>query len=463
LIRDAELVATMTGEEIPAGWVAIRDGLVEAVGRSGAEPEAEEVVSAKDSLVTPGLINTHHHIFQNLTRAYGPAANLSLVDWLKAQFPLWSRLDEEAVYVSTWVGLAELALGGCTTTTDHLYLHPSPRLIDAQITAAREVGLRFHPTRGSYSRRQEEGGLAPNSLVEDEDQILADSERLVRTYHDPSPGAMVRIALAPTSPWTVTPDLMKRTAELAERLDVRLHTHLAQDREEDVFCLERFGRRPVDYFEDVGWGGERSWVAHCIFVNQEEIRRLGSWGTGVAHCPSSNMLLAGGIAPVQEYRRAGVPVGLGCDGSASADHASLWLEARTALLLGRLRSGPTAMSARDALEVATVGSAACLGWQSELGVIKPGAPADLVVWPLTGVPFAGAHTDPIEALLRCAPVSARHTIVNGRFVVRDGRLTHSELEEMLQRHKQISRSWLAARIGAPEGPVKYGRDALHRP
>jgi len=286
LIRDAELVATMTGEEIPGGWVAITDGLVEAVGRPGAEPEADEVVSARDSLVTPGLINTHHHIFQNLTRAYGPAANLSLVDWLKAQFPIWSQLDEEAVYVSTWIGLAELALGGCTTTTDHLYLHPRPRLIDAEIAAAREVGLRFHPTRGSYSRRQEQGGLAPNSMVEDEDEILADSERLIRTYHDPSHGAMVRIALAPTSPWTVTPELMKRTAELAKRCDVRLHTHLAQDRDEDIFCLEHFGRRPVDQFEEMGWGSDRSWVAHCIFVNDEEIRRLGSWRTGVATAPA---------------------------------------------------------------------------------------------------------------------------------------------------------------------------------
>jgi cytosine/adenosine deaminase-related metal-dependent hydrolase len=444
LIRDAELLVTMTGEEIPGGWVAITDGLVEAIGRSGGEPEADEVVSVRGGLVTPGLINTHHHIFQNLTRAYGPAANLSLVDWLKAQFPMWSRIDDEAVYVSTWIGLAELALGGCTTTTDHLYLHPKPRLIDAEIAAAREVGLRFHPTRGSYSRRQEQGGLAPNSMVEDEDEILADSERLILTYHDPNHGAMLRIALAPTSPWTVTPELMKRTAELAERLDVRLHTHLAQDRDEDVFCLEHFGRRPVDQFEEVGWGSERSWVAHCIFVNDEEIQRLGQWRTGVAHCPSSNMLLAGGIAPVQEYRRAGVPVGLGCDGSASVDHASLWLEARTALLLGRLRGGPTAMSAREALEIATVGSAACLGRQGELGIIVPGAAADLVVWPLTGVAFAGAHTDPVEALLRCAPVSAHHTVVNGRFVVRAGQFMHPGLEEMLQRHDRISRSWLTA-------------------
>lgn len=444
LIRDADLVVTMTGDEIPGGWVAVTNGLVEAVGCPGNEPEADEVLSARDCLVTPGLINTHHHIFQNLTRAYGPAANLSLVDWLKAHFPMWARLDEEAVYVSTWIGLAELALGGCTTTTDHLYLHPKPRLIDAQIAAARDVGMRFHPTRGSYSRRQEEGGLAPNSMVEDEDDILADSERLVRAYHDPRHGAMVRIALAPTSPWTVTPELMRRTAELAERLDVRLHTHLAQDRDEDTFCLEHFGRRPVDQFEEVGWGDARSWVAHCIFVNDEEIHRLAAWGTGVAHCPSSNMLLAGGIAPVQEYRRAGAPVGLGCDGSSSADHASLWLEARTALLLGRLRGGPTAMSARDALEVGTLGSAACLGRQGELGVLTPGATADLVVWPLTGIPFAGAQTDPVEALLRCAPVSARHTIVNGRFVVRDGQLAHPAVDEMLQRHHHIARSWLSA-------------------
>jgi len=444
LVRDAERLVTMTGDEIAGGWAAVTGGLVAAVGEAGSEPAAAQLVSARGCLVTPGLINTHHHIFQNLTRAFAPAVNATLFDWLSTLYPLWARLDEEAAYVSAWIGLAELALGGCTTTSDHLYVHPRPNLIDAEIAAAREVGLRFHPTRGSMSLSQKDGGLPPDSVVQDDDEILADSERLIASYHDPTPGAMVRIALAPCSPFSVTPRLMQAIAELAERLDVRLHTHLAEDPDEDRFCLARFGRRPVEHFEEVGWADERAWVAHCVYLNKHEILRLGGWGTGVAHCPSSNMLIAGGIAPVHELREAGVPVGLGCDGSASTDHASLWLEARTALLLGRLRHGPTSLSAREVLQMATVGSAACLGRAGELGVIAPGAPADLVAWPLEGVQFAGAHSDPVEAWLRCGPVSARHTIVNGEFVVRDGQIARPALEEMLDRHGEISRAWLAA-------------------
>ena len=444
LVRDAERLVTMTGDEIVGGWVAVTDGLVAAVGNAGSEPPAAQAVSARGCLVTPGLINTHHHIFQNLTRAFAPAVNATLFDWLSTLYPLWSRLDEEAAYVSAWIGLAELALGGCTTTSDHLYVHPRPRLIDAEIAAAREVGLRFHPTRGSMSLSQKDGGLPPDSVVQDDDEILTDSERLIASYHDPNPGSMLQIALAPCSPFSVSPQLMRTTAELAERHDVRIHTHLAEDPDEDRFCLARFGRRPIEHFEEVGWAGAQVWVAHCVYPNQEEIRRLGGWGTGVAHCPSSNMLIAGGIAPVHELREAGVPVGLGCDGSASTDHASLWLEARTALLLGRLRRGPTSLSAREVLRMATVGSAACLGRTGELGMITAGAPADLVAWPLEGVQFAGAHSDPVEAWLRCGPVSARHTIVNGQFVVRDSQITRPGLEDMLDRHDKISRAWLAA-------------------
>jgi cytosine/adenosine deaminase-related metal-dependent hydrolase len=446
LVRDAELVVTMTGQEIKGGWVAMDGGFIEAVGRPGSEPEAETFVSARDCLVTPGLINTHHHMFQNLTRSFAPAINGTLFEWLTTLYPLWSRLDEEAAYVSAWIGQVELALGGCTTTTDHLYVHPRPNLIDAEIRAATEVGVRFHPTRGSMSLSQKDGGLPPDTVVQNDDDILADGERLIRTYHDPRPGAMVRIALAPCSPFSVTPDLMRATADMAEHFDVRLHTHLAEDPDEDQFCLQRFGRRPVEHFEDVGWASARTWVAHCIYPHQAEIERLGQWGTGVAHCPSSNMLIAGGVTPVHELRGAGVPVGLGCDGSASTDHASLWLEARTALLLGRLRRGPAAMHARDALELATSGSAACLGRTNELGVIAPGSAADLAVWPLDGPQFAGAHSDPVEALLRCGPVSARHTIVNGKFVVRDGSIVAHGLDDMLRRHKRISQSWQAIAI-----------------
>jgi cytosine/adenosine deaminase-related metal-dependent hydrolase len=275
--------------------------------------------------------------------------------------------------------------------------------------------------------------------VQDDDEILADSERLVALHHDRAWGAMVRIALAPCSPFSVTPDLMRATAELAERLDVRLHTHLAEDPDEDTFAEETFGRRTIEQFEEVGWGSDRAWVAHCIYPNDDEIKRLGSWGTGVAHCPSSNMLIGGGgIAPVSDLRAAGVPVGLGCDGSASTDSASLWMEARNALLLGRLRTGPNTMGARDALEIATRGSAGCLGREGELGRLSPGAVGDLVCWPLEGVRFAGALTDPVEAWLRCGPVAARHTVVNGKLVVEDGAIVAPGEDEMLRRHRAIS-------------------------
>jgi cytosine/adenosine deaminase-related metal-dependent hydrolase len=424
VVRDAALVVTMDDDrrELPGGWVAIRGGAVAAVGASGSEPEAEEVVRADGCLVTPGLVNTHHHIYQNLTRAYRPALYGDLFDWLRTLYPIWARLDEEAAFVSAWIGMAELALGGCTTTMDHLYVHPrgGGDLISAEIAAAAELGMRFHPTRGSMSLSQKDGGLPPDSVVQDDDEILSESERLVSLHHDRSPDAMVRIALAPCSPFSVTPELMRRTAELAERLDVRLHTHIAEDRDEDVFCEEKFGMRPIEYLEDVGWGSNRTWVAHCVWPNAEEIGRLARWGVGVAHCPSSNMLIGAGLAPVVEMRAAGVPVGIGCDGSSSTDSATLWMETRNALLLARVRLGAEAMAARDALEIATRGSAACLGRQGEIGQLTPGAAGDVVVWPLEGIAFAGALSDPVEALLRCGPVGARHTIVAGRFVVRDG-------------------------------------------
>jgi 8-oxoguanine deaminase len=443
LVTGADLVATMDDgrREIAGGWVAVTGGVVSGVGGpADRRPAAATTLDATGCLVTPGLVNTHHHLYQNLTRAYGPALRGSLFDWLTTLYPLWTRLDEEAAYVSAYVGLTELALGGCTTSTDHLYVFPrgGGDLISAEIAAATELGVRFHPTRGSMSLSQKDGGLPPDEVVQDDEEILADSERLVHRHHDPAPTAMVRLALAPCSPFSVTPRLMTATAELAERLDVRLHTHLAEDRDEDEFCLATFGRRPVDHFEDVGWGTDRSWVAHCVWPNPAEIARLGRWGTGVAHCPSSNMILSAGLAPVAELRAAGVPVGLGCDGSASADSASLWLEARTAMLLGKLRGGPAAMSARDALEIATRGGAAVLGRSGEVGQLTVGACGDLVAWPLTGVPFAGALSDPVEAWLRCGPVAARHTVVAGRPVVLDGAPVHPGLDAMLRRHRVLA-------------------------
>jgi cytosine/adenosine deaminase-related metal-dependent hydrolase len=441
VVRDAELVATLDAgdREIAGGWVAVRDGLVAAVGGPGdPPPKAAATLDARGCLVTPGLVNTHHHLYQNLTRAYRPAVNGSLFTWLTTLYPRWAALDEEAAYLSAWIGLAELALGGCTTSTDHLYVHPrgAGDLIAAEIAAARELGMRFHPTRGSMSLSQEDGGLPPTSVTQDDDEILADSQRLVERHHDRSRGAMVRVALAPCSPFSVSPELMRETAALAERLDVRLHTHLAEDPDEDRYAAEAFGKRTIEHFEDVGWMTDRTWVAHCIYPNEDEVRRLGAARVGVAHCPSSNMMIGGGgLAPVAELRAAGTPVGIGCDGSASTDHASLWLETRGALLLGRQRKGPTGMTARDALDIATRGSAACLGRAGELGTLTVGAAGDLVCWPLTGIAFAGALTDPIEAWLRCGPVTARHTVVAGRPVVRDHALVADGLDDMLRRHR----------------------------
>jgi len=428
--------------------VAISEGFVSAVGEPGAEPEADRIIDARGCLVTPGLINTHHHIFQNLTRAFAPALAGDLFWWLRTLYPVWSRLDEEAAHVSAWVGLAELALGGCTTTTDHLYLHPrgGGDLISAEIAAARELGFRFHPTRGSMSLSEKDGGLPPDSVVQDDDEILADCERLVALHHDPAPGAMVRIALAPCSHFSVTAGLMARTAELAERLDVRLHTHLAENADDSALCESIHGCRPVEYLESVGWGSNRSWVAHCVVPDAAEIDRLASWGTGVSHCPSCSQLIGLGVAPIREMRDAGVPVGIGCDGSASTDCASLWLETRGALLLARLRGGPEAMDAREALEMATLGGAACLG-RDDIGALEPGRAGDLVVWPTEGVAFAGALSDPVEALLRCGPVAARHTIVAGELLVEDGRLAAAGVEEMLGRHRRIAGEWLDSATG----------------
>jgi cytosine/adenosine deaminase-related metal-dependent hydrolase len=445
LVRDALLVATgdVDRRAIPGGWVAITDGVVVGVGAPGTEPRATRTLSADGCLVTPGLVNTHHHIYQNLTRSFAPALSGNLFHWLRTLYPVWSQLDEEAAYLSAWVGCAELALGGCTTTMDHLYVHPNGGgdLITAEIRAAGEIGLRFHATRGSMSLSEKDGGLPPDSVVQDDDDILADSERLVGLHHQRHHGAMVQVALAPCSPFSVTPALMRRTAELAERLDVRLHTHLAEDVDEDSYCLEAFGKRPIEHFEDVGWGSDRSWVAHCVYPNEAEQQRLGRWGTGVAHCPSSNQLIGAGLAPVRELRAAGVPVGIGCDGSASTDCASLWMETRNALLLGRLRHGPEGMQAREALEMATVGGAACLGRTGEIGTLGVGAVGDLVCWPLEGILFAGAHTDPVAAWLRCGPVSARHTVVAGRAVVADGELTVAGVDDVLARHTAVSRRW----------------------
>lgn len=401
---------------------------------------ADVVIDATDCLVTPGLVNTHHHLYQNLTRAFPPMTNAALFGWLKTLYPLWSTLDEEAAHVSAWVGLAELALSGCTTSTDHLYVHPAGAgdLLSAEIAAARDLGVRFHPTRGSMSLSVKDGGLPPDSVVQDHDVILDESKRAVERHHDRSHGAMVRIALAPCSPFSVTKQLMIDSARLAEELDVRLHTHFAENAEDDDFSLATFGCRPTDYLEETGWCTDRAWVAHCVMPNADEVQRLGRARIGVAHCPSSNLILSSGVAPVVDLRAAGVHVGLGVDGSSSADSASMWLEARQAMLLAKLRNGADQGTARMALEVATRGGAGCLGRIGEIGELSIGAVGDIAVWSLTGPLFAGAIADPIEAWLRCGPTSAHHTIVNGKPVVRNGQLVSTRVEEMLSTHRKIA-------------------------
>jgi len=425
--------------EISDGWVAITDGFVSAIG-SGMPPAAKQVVDATNCLVTPGLVNTHHHLYQNLTRAFPPMTNAPLFGWLQTLYPLWRSLDEESANVSAWVGLAELALSGCTTSTDHLYVHPAGAgdLLSAEIAAARDIGVRFHPTRGSMSLSQKDGGLPPDDVVQEDDEILALSQAAVEKHHDRSFGAMTRVALAPCSPFSVTKDLMIRSAELAEKLDVRLHTHFAENAEDDDFSIATFGCRPFEYLKEVGWLSNRTWVAHCVMPNDEEIVQLGAAGIGAAHCPSSNLILASGISPVVDLRRAGVHVGLGVDGSSSADSASLWLEARQAMLLAKLRSGADAADARMALEVATIGGAGCLGRIGEIGQIAVGLVGDIAIWDLTGIQFAGAIADPIEGWLRCGPTAVRDTIVHGRPVVRNGALVSNKVGEMMKSHTRLA-------------------------
>jgi cytosine/adenosine deaminase-related metal-dependent hydrolase len=380
-------------------------------------------------------------MYQNLTRAFPPMTNAALFGWLQTLYPLWSTLDEEAANVSAWVGLAELALSGCTTSTDHLYVHPAGGgdLLSAEILAAKDLGMRFHPTRGSMSLSQKDGGLPPDNVVQDHDVILAESQRAVEQHHDASHGAMVRIALAPCSPFSVTKQLMTESAQLAEKLDVRLHTHFAENSEDDAFSIAAFGCRPTQYLEDVGWCTDRAWVAHCVMPNHEEIQQLGKAKIGVAHCPSSNMILSSGIAPVVDLRAAGVHVGLGVDGSSSADSASMWLEARQAMLLAKLRNGAAAGTARMSLEIATRGGAGCLGRVGEIGEISVGAVGDLAIWSLTGVAFAGAVADPIEAWLRCGPTGAKHTIVHGKLVVDNGQLVSNKVDSMLALHRTVAK------------------------
>lgn len=442
LIRDIHTLVVMDARNtvLQGAWLFVQNGAIQQVGLPPARPpKAARVIGGRYAVVVPGLINTHHHLYQTLTRAYAAAADVELFDWLRTLYPIWARLDEESVYAAALAGMAELLLSGCTTTSDHHYVFPRghSKLIDAEIDAARRIGIRFHPTRGSMSVGRSKGGLPPDSLVQDEDRILADCERVIRKYHDPSPGSMLRVALAPCSPFSVSPRLLKETADMAACHGVRLHTHLAETHDEEAYCQRRFRKRPLDLLEDAGWLGAQTWLAHGIHFNRREIARLGRAGVGVAHCPTSNMRLGSGCAPVLPLRRAGCPVGLGVDGSASNDSSHMLAEVRQALLLQRLEHGASALGVRDALRMATLEGARCLG-RDDIGSLELGKRADLAMFDLREIGYSGAG-DAVSALLLCAPVRLSTLIVNGRVVVEGGELRTLALDPILARHRRLAR------------------------
>lgn len=455
LVRNATLLVTMDDQrrEIPNGGLFIRDGFIEQAAPSRELPEtADEVLDLTDHLVLPGLINTHHHFYQTLTRAVPLAQDANLFVWLKTLYPIWARLTPQDIRISTQTALAELALSGCTTASDHLYIFPNGANLDDEIQAAREVGVRLHASRGSMSRGESQGGLPPDSVVENEDFILKDSQRLVENYHDPNPGAMTQIVLAPCSPFSVTPELMRRSAALAREYGVHLHTHLAETQDEEVYCQEHYGYRPVEFMDLLNWVGEDVWFAHSVYVDTEGIRTFAQTGCGVAHCPSSNMRLASGIAPILDYLAAGVHVGLGVDGSASNDGSHLLGEARQAMLLARVRAGvqgaslsgesaPPLMTARQALELATIGGAAVLG-RSDLGCLAAGKCADFIAINLNQLEFAGALHDPVAAIVFCSPVHVDYTIVHGKTIVQEGVLTTLDVPVLVEEHNRAARHLL---------------------
>ena len=434
LIRGAESVVTMneTRAEIAGGDVLIRDGVIAAVGPGLST--TGEVVSARGCVVTPGLVNTHHHLYQTLTRAVPGGQDALLFGWLKTLYPIWAGFGPDEMFVSAQIGLAELALSGCTLTSDHLYLFPNGARLDDTIAAAAEVGLRFHPTRGAMSIGESAGGLPPDSLVEREEAILNDCIRVIDTFHDPRPGAMVRVGVAPCSPFSVSRGLMRDAALLARDKGVMLHTHLAENDEDIAYSLAQFGCRPGQYAEDLGWTGADVWHAHCVKLDGAEIDLFARSRTGIAHCPCSNCRLGSGIAPVRAMRDAGVKVGLGVDGSASNDAGNLVAEARQAMLLQRVANGADAMSPREALEIATLGGARVLG-RDDCGALTPGMRADLAIWDVSGVESAGSW-DP-AALLLAGPTRVRDLYVEGRAVVRGGQLATIDLPQVVARANRL--------------------------
>ncbi len=423
-IINADVVVTMDAarRELFGGNVNVEDGVIVSLADEAPADDCDEVIDARGCVVTPGLVNTHHHLFQTLTRAVPAGQDALLFDWLRALYPIWARMQPEDMFVSAQLGLAELALSGCTMSSDHLYIFPNGVRLEDTVDAARTVGLRFHPTRGAMSVGESDGGLPPDSLVENERDIVEDFIRSIDGLHDPADGAMVRVGLAPCSPFSVSTGLMKSAAELARDKGVMLHTHLAENDEDIAYSMENFGCRPGQYAEDLGWVGDHVWHAHCVKLDQQEIDLFARTKTGVAHCPCSNCRLGSGIAPVREMRDAGVRVALGVDGSASNDAGHLLSEARQAMLLQRVRHGANAFAAREALEIATLGGATVLGRAGELGSIEPGKRADIAIWDVSGLEAAGAW-DPVAALLLCGPLKVRDLLVEGRRVVSNGELT----------------------------------------
>ncbi len=454
LMKNASVLVTMDDDrrEIANGALFIRDNVIEQVGATADLPDtADEILDLAGHIVLPGMVNTHHHLYQTLTRVI--AQDDELFTWLKTLYPIWANLTDEAIYISTLTGLAELALSGCTTSSDHLYVFPNDCTLDSQIRAAQEIGVRFHAARGSMSLGESEGGLPPDRCTESEAYILKDSQRLIEQYHDYNRFAMIRVVLAPCSPFSVTPDLMRESADLARAYKTRLHTHLAETVEEEAFCLETFGKRPVDYVESLGWTGEDVWHAHCVHMSDSEIDLFSRTGTGVAHCPGSNMRLASGIARVVDWRNKNVRVGLGVDGSASNDGSNLLAEARMAMLLQRVapdrylsekpggRGGfageASSMSARQALELATRGGAAVLG-RDDIGCLAPGMSADFIAINLNQIGYTGALHDPVAAVIFCQTPGVDWSVINGQVVVKEGQLTTLDFQPHLERHNAIS-------------------------
>ncbi|CUW46946.1 8-oxoguanine deaminase [Novacetimonas hansenii] len=447
LLKNALMLVTMDTQrrEIAGGWVLIQDQQIVRVGMADeVPPTADEVMDMSGHVVMPGMVNTHHHMYQTLTRAVPEAQDVSLFGWLRTLYPIWARLTPDMIRVSTCTAMAELILSGCTTSSDHLYLFPNGSRLDDQIEAATTMGMRFHAARGAMSVGESKGGLPPDSLVEDEKTILHDMQRVVETYHDPSRLAMRRIVLAPCSPFSVSRDLMRESAALARATGTRLHTHLAENASDIEYSRATFGMTPAEYAEDTGWLGPDVWHAHCVRLDHAGIERFGRSGTGVAHCPCSNMRLGSGIAPVRHMMAHGVPIGLGVDGSASNDSSHMLTEARQAMLVSRLRDNgddTPMMGARTVLELATRGGATVLG-RDDIGHLSPGMAADLVAFDMRGIEYAGALVDPVAALVFCTPRNVALSIINGQVVVRDGHLLTCDTGMLAERHNRLAHALL---------------------